>query len=98
MPPKLPVRSKTATISVVSQQLLLTVDQIVTISLITHEDVAGVVVNIGHIVADIFTLFFLFLANIPSFEKIKLGLCYLHAVSVSVFVPLSTFEWLNQAL
>jgi hypothetical protein len=73
------VRSKAATICVVSQQLLLTVEQIVTLSLITHENVAGAVVNIGHI-AD----FFSFLAYIPYFEKIKLGLCYLYAVCVSV--------------
>jgi hypothetical protein len=42
-------QSKTTTNFVVSQYLLLTVHQIVIISLITYEDIAGVMGNIDHI-------------------------------------------------
>jgi hypothetical protein len=38
------------------------------------------------------------LAYFPYFEKIKVGLCDLHPVCVSVYPPVSTFEFLNQCL
>jgi hypothetical protein len=39
-----------------------------------------------------------FLAYFPYFEKMKVGLCDLHAVGVSVNPPLLTFECLNKSM
>jgi hypothetical protein len=36
-----------------------------------------------------------FLAYFRYIEKMKVGLCDLHALCMSMYPPLSTFEWLN---